>query len=207
MSSIRILLIDDEPGQAFLIREYLRPFPQVELEYAESLAAGFDCLAGGGIDALLLALSQQDSHADFTFGRVYAQFPLIPVVVLTSMEDEEYGLQLVQAGAQDYLVEGQINGPLLYRTLRYAIERKRAQRERELLIEQLQQVLDEVKRLSGLLSICAHCKKIRDERGQWTQMEQYIHEHSEADFSHGICPDCLARYYPEVYRKRTTTEE
>lgn len=201
MPDLRVLLIDDEPAQAFLVREYLRPFSKIAVEHAETLSAGFECLSRGDTDVLILDLSLPDSYADSTFERVHDRFPSVPVVVLTSMEDEEYGLQLVQAGAQDYLVKGRIDGLLLYRTLRYAIERKSAQLERDRLIEQLQQALDEVKKLSGLLPICAHCKKIRDDDGEWTQIEQYIHERSEADFTHGICPDCVKIHYPQVYGK------
>ncbi|MGA2381995.1 MAG: CHASE3 domain-containing protein [Gemmatimonadales bacterium] len=59
----------------------------------------------------------------------------------------------------------------------------------------------EVKVLGGLLPICANCKKIRDDRGYWNQIESYVHEHSEADFSHGICPECAAKLYPEYAAK------
>ena len=55
----------------------------------------------------------------------------------------------------------------------------------------------DVKVLKGLLPICAKCKKIRDDKGYWNQVEIYIHEHTEADFSHGICPDCMKELYPE----------
>ena len=63
--------------------------------------------------------------------------------------------------------------------------------------EKLQKALDDVKKLSGLLPICSHCKKIRDDNGYWNQLEDYIDKHSEAVFSHGICEDCLEKYYPE----------
>jgi len=76
-------------------------------------------------------------------------------------------------------------------------ERKAAEAERERLIQELQDAVAKVKNLSGLLPICASCKKIRDERGQWHHLEIYIRDHSEADFSHGICPDCRRRLYPE----------
>ena len=62
--------------------------------------------------------------------------------------------------------------------------------------ERLQEAIAKVKALSGLLPICASCKKIRDDRGYWNQIESYIREHSEADFTHGICPDCIERLYP-----------
>ncbi|HTT19067.1 MAG TPA: PAS domain S-box protein [Candidatus Sulfotelmatobacter sp.] len=76
-------------------------------------------------------------------------------------------------------------------------ERKLAEHERDRLIRELQEALARVKNLSGLLPICASCKKIRDEHGLWYSLEIYIRNHSEADFSHGICPDCRKRLYPE----------
>lgn len=76
-------------------------------------------------------------------------------------------------------------------------ERKQIELERERLIIELQTALEQVKRLSGLLPICASCKKIRDDRGYWQQVEVYIRDHSDVEFSHGICPDCMAELYPE----------
>jgi hypothetical protein len=75
------------------------------------------------------------------------------------------------------------------------VERKRAEDEREELIDKLQTALSEVKTLSGLLPICSSCKKIRDDQGHWNQLETYILAHSEAEFTHGFCPDCLKSLY------------
>jgi PAS domain S-box-containing protein len=77
----------------------------------------------------------------------------------------------------------------------------RAEQEREQLILELQAALGEVKTLSGLLPICASCKNIRDDKGYWNQIEVYIRQHSDADFTHGICPDCARKLYPEIYHK------
>lgn len=77
-------------------------------------------------------------------------------------------------------------------------ERKKSEQEKERLIVELQQALAEVKKLSGLLPICASCKRIRDDQGYWRQIEGYISAHSEADFSHGICPKCAKELYPEL---------
>lgn len=77
--------------------------------------------------------------------------------------------------------------------------RRRIEAEREKLIEELRTALDNVKQLSGLLPICASCKKIRDDNGYWNQIESYIRDHSEAEFSHGLCPDCAKKLYPEVF--------
>ena len=81
-------------------------------------------------------------------------------------------------------------------------EHKRAEQEREELITQLQSALANVKLLSGFLPICASCKKIRNDEGFWQQIEAYIRDHSEAKFSHGICPDCAKKLYPELFDKK-----
>lgn len=81
-------------------------------------------------------------------------------------------------------------------------KRKFYQEEREKLISELQAALGQVKKLSGLLPICSHCKKIRDDAGYWNQLEEYISEHSEASFSHSICSECLAAYYPAYHPKK-----
>jgi hypothetical protein len=75
---------------------------------------------------------------------------------------------------------------------------KREEQERLKLIQDLTAALSQVKALSGLLPICASCKKIRDDRGYWQQVETYIKERSNADFTHGICPECVQRLYPDV---------
>jgi len=75
--------------------------------------------------------------------------------------------------------------------------RKKLENEKEQLIGQLQDSLAKVKLLSGFLPICASCKKIRDDQGYWKQIEGYIKEHSEAEFSHGICPECARKLYPD----------
>ena len=94
------------------------------------------------------------------------------------------------------IVEGdRIEGAVV--TFRDIIERKRAEEEREKLIGELKEALAKVKTLSGLIPICSSCKKIRDDKGYWGQIESYISDHSEAEFSHGICPDCMKKLYPD----------
>ncbi|HTY26026.1 MAG TPA: PAS domain-containing protein [Desulfomonilaceae bacterium] len=78
-------------------------------------------------------------------------------------------------------------------------ERKKTEQKLEELVNELQDALKKVKTLSGLLPICASCKKIRDDRGYWTQVEVYVRDHTEADFTHSICPDCAKRLYPDLY--------
>jgi len=79
--------------------------------------------------------------------------------------------------------------------------RKSAEEEREKLIAELQQALSEIKVLRGILPICAACKKVRDDKGYWKQIETYIRDHTDAEFSHGICPTCAKRLYNDIYEE------
>jgi PAS domain S-box-containing protein len=81
-------------------------------------------------------------------------------------------------------------------------DRKRAERERERLAAELQKAMGEVKTLSGLLPICAHCKKIRDDKGYWNQIELYVREHSSASFTHSICPECSRTHFAELFEDK-----
>jgi PAS domain S-box-containing protein len=95
------------------------------------------------------------------------------------------------------------NGTLLgYRGVAKEItDRKNAEADREKLIKELQEALKSIKTLRGLLPICASCKKIRDDKGYWNGLETYIHQHTEAEFTHGICPECMRKLYPEMFEK------
>ncbi len=77
-------------------------------------------------------------------------------------------------------------------------ERLAVEREREALVVSLTQALAEVKTLSGLLPICSNCKRVRDDQGYWNQIEYYVSQHSQAQFSHGICPECARKLYPDL---------
>ena len=84
-------------------------------------------------------------------------------------------------------------------------ERKKIEDERTKMIDQLNDTLSKVKTLSGLLPICARCKKIRDDKGYWQKLETFVHEHSNAEFSHSMCPDCMERLYPDFSKRRTAS--
>jgi PAS domain S-box-containing protein len=95
-----------------------------------------------------------------------------------------------------------------YRTMRDKAlqeieQRKRAEEEKEILIGELKDALNNVKTLSGMLPICASCKKIRDDKGYWQQVEKYVSMHVPVSFTHSICPDCAKKLYPQYYDKIT----
>lgn len=121
----------------------------------------------------------------------------IPIVYLTAYADGDI---LKRAGITEPY--GYILKPFRERELHAVIEialyKHHADREQKRLISQLRQTLAQLRTLEGLLPICAHCKKIRDDQDRWHEISYYISQHSRAEFTHGICPECLERYYPMV---------
>lgn len=93
------------------------------------------------------------------------------------------------------------NQPCILSSIADISERKQIEEEKSLLIAELQQNLDKIKRLEGMLPICMYCKKIRDDGNHWQRLEEYIRSRSEADFSHGICPECFAREHADLARR------
>jgi two-component system, sensor histidine kinase and response regulator len=128
---LRILLIEDNHGDARLVREALAEAApgQFELEHVDRLAPGLRRLGGGGLDLVLLDLSLPDSRGLDTFRAVHARAPGLPTIVLSGMDDEAVAVEALGKGAQDYLVKGQVTGTVLVRALRYALERKRIEEE------------------------------------------------------------------------------
>lgn len=94
-------------------------------------------------------------------------------------------------------LEGE-NGQIVYTVVHDVTERKREAQSRERMIAELEEAMTKVKTLSGLLPVCATCKKIRNDEGYWTQMEKYLADHAEVEFTHGICPDCFEKALAEI---------
>ncbi len=84
-------------------------------------------------------------------------------------------------------------------TASLTLQRKITEERREKAVLEREKALEDIKILQGFLPICASCKKIRDDKGYWNRIETYIEKHSEADFSHGLCPECAIKLYPEIY--------
>jgi serine phosphatase RsbU (regulator of sigma subunit) len=124
---IRALLIEDNPGDARLIEVMLREADaeSFEVRRVERLEEGLRELGNGGIDVVLSDLSVPDSNGLDTFQRLHARAPHVPIIVLSGLNDTTVALNAVHQGAQDYLIKGEVDGQLLARSMRYAIERKR----------------------------------------------------------------------------------
>ena len=126
----------------------------------------------------------------------------IPIVFMSALHDTINKIKAFECGGVDYITKpfqveevlARVNTHLALRRLQQRLEEKNAQ---------LEEALASIKTLRGLLPICANCKKIRDDHGYWKQIEEYIESHSEALFSHGLCPDCADKLYAdqEWYQK------
>src|SRR4051812_27412021 len=122
----KVLLIEDNPGDARLIREMIAEDSGAafEIEFAARLAQGLERLPAGGIGLVLLDLSLPDSMGLDTFAKVYAHSPAVPIIVLTGTDDNNLALAAVKRGAPDYPVKGRPQRGLLLRVIQYAIQRK-----------------------------------------------------------------------------------
>lgn len=118
----------------------------------------------------------------------------------------ELKLKTKDGSIRDGLFSGEIiesQGKKYFLTIMIDItDRKKAEAEREKIIKELQEALDQIKTLKGILPICSHCKKIRDDEGYWQRVDAYVSKHTEAEFSHGICPDCTEELYPGLLKNR-----
>ncbi len=128
---VKVLLIEDNPDDALFMRRALRDavVGSFRVAHADRLSSGFELLEAEDFDVLLLDLSLPDSSAADTFHRVHERVPNVPILVLTGLDDETVGAELVRQGGQDYLVKGQVDEHLLGRSINYAIERHRIQQQ------------------------------------------------------------------------------
>jgi len=136
-----------------------------------------------------LALKKSDATQD------------IPVIFLTVSKETEAVVRGFTCGGVDYISKPFRQEEVCAR-VRTHLYLRALTKEKEKLIVELQEALAKVKTLSGLLPICSSCKKIRDDNGYWNQIETYIRQHSEADFTHGICPTCAKMLYPGLIKDK-----
>ena len=209
-----ILIVDDSPDHYALLRSILTKAGHNQILGAESALAAFSLLNLEGmqpaqdIDLILMDVLMPEIDGVQACRSIKQRPHLrdIPIIMVTAKNDLENLHEAFSAGAMDYINKPVKSVELLARvtsalTLKKEMDcRKLREMELSRSNEELQQALREVKVLRGLIPICASCKKIRNDGGFWQQIEEYIGEHSEAEFSHGICQPCLKKLYPGVYQ-------
>ena len=208
-----ILIVDDSRDEQELLLTRLRTAGYGSLMVADSAEAAFGMLgldrAGERteeVDLILMDIMLPGVDGLEACRRIKASERLrdIPIIVITVKTDEQALLAAFAAGAMDYIrkpVNPAELGARVSSALTLRGERTtRKTREQELLMrtQELERALREVKVLRGFIPICAKCKRVRIDTGDWQQLEEYIQAHSEAEFSHGICHICMREVYPDV---------
>jgi CheY-like chemotaxis protein len=190
---VRVLIADDDILVIEAIQEMLERIGHRVVGKAADGHQALEAAQSLQPDVILMDIVMPRMDGLEAARKIMDSYPT-PVVLITAHETPELVELVGEAGIGAYLVK-----PPKVRELGRAIAMARFEDLMELrrLNAKLQEALAQVRTLSGLLPICAACKKIRDDAGYWHQVDVYIRDHSRARFSHGICPDCRAKLYPE----------
>lgn len=206
--SFSILYMEDDPLTARIVQKKIENAGDYRVEVARDGTEGLKRCDEEGFDIVLVDKNMPGIDGLEVIRRLAGRDEPPSSVMLTASGNESAAVQAMKSGASDYLVKDpdgvylDLLPAVLLQVLqqrRMEQEQRRHQEERERLIAELKEALASVKTLRGLLPICAGCKKIRDDEGYWSQIESYLQEHSEAEFSHGLCPDCAHELYGEYY--------
>lgn len=201
MSATRVMVVEDDVLIAEDIRISLEDMGYHVCAAVSSGEEAMEQVAKQTPDVILMDIilrgGMDGVEAAAGIGRQYH----IPVVFLTSFADEETLDRARAVGPFGYLVKP-FEDRELRATLEMALFKHRAEQERERLIRELEEANAKIKTLRGILPICGYCKKIRDDQGYWDEVEVYVRNHSEAEFSHSLCPECYEREIRALRRKR-----
>jgi DNA-binding response OmpR family regulator len=195
-----ILAVDDEPA-ALALNVRLLQTAGYQVTGAATATQGLQLARELKPDLVLLdwVLPDMDGAEVCRSIKSDPELARVFVIYLSSLKtSSEHQSQGLEGGADGYIVRPIANRELVAR-IDAMMRIKRAEDERERLVAELQAALAQVKILSGLLPICAACKKIRDDQGCWQPFEDYVLEHSDAMFSHTLCADCAHQIYPDEF--------
>ena len=202
---LRLLLVEDEAAHAAAIQHTFETSEaETQIEVVGTLQEFRRRSADHPPDLALLDLNLPDGSAVEVLTRP-PEAGRFPIIVMTSYGNEQVAVEAIKSGALDYVVKSPEAFAEMPHTVARALrewtlltERREAVAAQKQLITELEEALSKVKTLSGLLPICSGCNKIRDDHGYWSQVEGYIQEHTDAQFTHGLCPDCIRKYFTET---------
>lgn len=199
-SKLRVLMIEDSHEDAVLIAHELgRPGYEITYERVDTERTLKQALARGDWDVVLCDYTMPKFSGAAALHIVRQMEEDLPFIYVSGTIGEDVAVEAMKSGVNDYVMKNNLKRlvPSVEHEIDQAEVRKKAritEEDRNRLIQELEAALKEVKRLSGLLPICANCKRIRLPDGSWEPIEIYIQERSEAQFSHGLCPECHACY-------------
>ncbi|MBI4971676.1 MAG: response regulator [Candidatus Omnitrophica bacterium] len=208
-----LLIIDDSQEERLLLKTILEHRGYGNLFMAASFREARNYLKSHDLDTsdekinlILLDIVMPEMDGIEMLRRIKTEdrFRDIPIIMVTGKNDLKNLEMAFSLGAVDYVskpynkIELMARISSALRLKREMDQRKMHECDLEKKNKELEKALNEVKVLRGFIPICAACKKIRDDKGFWQQVECYISKHSSAQFTHGICPDCMVRLYPEV---------
>jgi len=193
-----ILVVEDDIHVATVLESRLESFGYRICSVARSGNDAINAAFRQNPDLVLMDILLEGEMNGIEAAHEISSRSNVPIIFLSCLSEGEVIDDALRTNPYGYMVKPYDNGELRS-AIEIALIRHQAARERERLIRQLEQALREVKKLSGFLPICASCKKIRDDEGGWHQIESYISTHSEASFTHGLCPHCLRDHYPQLF--------
>ncbi|MBT8340886.1 MAG: response regulator [Desulfatitalea sp.] len=194
----RILIVEDDNHVATVLAARLQSMGYMVCAMARTGTAAVRNALAQKPDLILMDILLEGDMNGIEAAELITNQMNVPIVFITCLSEEPLLDRAVTANAFGYILKPYDRSELRY-TVEIALVKSKAAREHDRLIRRLEKALQEVNRLSGLLPICASCKRIRDEAGKWQDIETYISCHSEADFTHGICPKCATRLYPDFF--------
>jgi len=197
-NQLRALIVEDSRTLAGMLKKTFNRHGY-QADVASSLASALSIIDKEVFDVAVIDYHLPDGKGDTLLTRFKKRQPDLACIMMTTDPGPELAFSWMQSGASAYVRKPFDPNYLLELCSRTRRERAllRIEDLLEMRTRELQEREAEVKTLSGLLPICSFCKKIRDDKGYWNQLESYIKDHSEAEFSHSVCRDCAKKHYPE----------
>lgn len=203
--SAKILVVEDDSNVAAVLEARLENYGYKVCAIADTGPDAIQAVESNRPDLVLMDILLKGDMNGIEAAEHININQNVPIIFLTCSNSEDIIVRAIQTSPYGYVVKPYDNSELRA-IISVALAKYEAAQERDRLIAKLQTALQEVKKLSGLLPICASCKQIRDDKGSWHPIENYIADHSEADFSHGVCPTCAHELYPELFDDEDKTE-
>jgi sigma-B regulation protein RsbU (phosphoserine phosphatase) len=196
---VRVLIADDDIVLRHAVRAHLQRWQYEVVECRDGHEA-WAALQGTDVPPLAVLDWNMPGIDGIKLCQDLRQIPALSgmyVMLLTGNQEKKDVLAGLESGADDYITKP-VDWDELHARLRIGTRIVGLQATLAKRVTELQEAISNVKTLSGLLPICAYCKRIRDDQDYWKQIEQYLGENSDAQFSHGICPECLVQHLPSL---------